>query len=344
MKIAIVGLGAMGGLIAAKLIEANHEVRALARGKTLAALSERGLVIEQAHGQKSLALKASDRPEALGSHDLVIVSVKAPALPALAATIAHLRGESGVVLTAMNGVPWWFFHGFGGPCSDLRLKRIDPHGALDQMIPQSAVLGAVLHMSASTPAPAHVLHATGNRIILGEPGGGSSERLENLCSIFTGAGFVAEASMRIQDDIWYKLWGNMTMNPVSAITGATIDKILDDPEVSRFCVSVMEEAKRLGEGFGCHIEQSAQARNLLTRQLGAFKTSMLQDVEALRPVELDALLSVAQEIADHLSVNTPWIGALLGLCRLRMQCLGVYPHEVAKRSNTENDHACRDVP
>ena len=325
MRIAVVGLGAMGGLIAAKLIQANHEVCALARGETLAAVSRRGLVVEQDQAKNTYAIRASDQPEILGSQDLVIVSVKAPALPGLAASIARLRGQSGMVLTAMNGVPWWFFHGFGGPCGDLRLTSIDPHAALDTEIPRSANLGAVLHMSASTPEPAHVLHANGNRIILGEPGGGQSERLEHVCKMLNDAGFVAESSQRIQDDIWYKLWGNMTMNPVSAITGATIDKILDDPEVSRFCVSVMEEAKQLGERFGCHIEQSAQARNLLTRQLGAFKTSMLQDVEALRPVELDALLSVAQEIGRHLAFETPWINALLGLCRLRMQGLGLYP-------------------
>jgi 2-dehydropantoate 2-reductase len=326
MNIAIVGLGAMGGLIAAQLIQAGHHVKALARGQTLSAVRQGGLTLEQAGQQIKLPLKVSDQAQELGQHDLVIVAVKAPALPQLAEVIAQLRADNGVVLTAMNGVPWWFFQGFGGPCKDVRLRSVDPDAALDRAIPREALLGSVLHMSASTPSPGHVLHAMGSRMILGEPQGGASQRLDEVCSLFRSAGFAAEASLRIQDDIWFKLWGNMTMNPVSAITGATIDKMLGDPEVNRFCVSVMQEAKVIGERFGCLIQQSPEERNAVTKQLGAFKTSMLQDVEAMRPVELDALLTVVQEIAKHLGMDTPWISALLGLCRLRMQGLGLYPN------------------
>jgi 2-dehydropantoate 2-reductase len=326
MNIAIVGLGAMGGLIAAKLIQAGYQVKALARGQTLSTVRQGGLTLEQAGQQIKLPLKVSDQARELGQHDLVIVAVKAPALPHLAEAIAQLRADSGVVLTAMNGVPWWFFQGFGGPCKDLRLRSVDPDAALDRAIPRDALLGSVLHMSASTPSPGHVLHAMGTRVIFGEPKGGASQRLDEVCSLFRSAGFAAEASLRIQDDIWFKLWGNMTMNPVSAITGATIDKMLGDPEVNRFCVSVMQEAKVIGERFGCLIQQSPEQRNAVTKQLGAFKTSMLQDVEAMRPVELDALLTVVQEIAKHLGMDTPWISALLGLCRLRMQGLGLYPN------------------
>ena len=284
------------------------------------------MTLEQAGQQIKLPLKVSDQARELGQHDLVIVAVKAPALPQLAEVIAQLRADNGVVLTAMNGVPWWFFQGFGGPCKDVRLRSVDPDAALDRAIPREALLGSVLHMSASTPSPGHVLHAMGSRMILGEPQGGASQRLDEVCSLFRSAGFAAEASLRIQDDIWFKLWGNMTMNPVSAITGATIDKMLGDPEVNRFCVSVMQEAKVIGERFGCLIQQSPEQRNAVTKQLGAFKTSMLQDVEAMRPVELDALLTVVQEIAKHLGMDTPWISALLGLCRLRMQGLGLYPN------------------
>jgi len=326
MNIAIVGLGAMGGLIAAQLIQAGHQVKALARGQTLSAVRQGGLTLEQAGQQIKLPLKVSDQVRELGQHDLVIVAVKAPALPQLAEAIAQLRADNGVVLTAMNGVPWWFFQGFSGPCKDVRLRSVDPDASLDRAIPREALLGSVLHMSASTPSPGHVLHAMGSRIILGEPQGGASQRLSEVCSLFCSAGFAAEASLRIQDDIWFKLWGNMTMNPVSAITGATIDKMLGDPEVNRFCVSVMQEAKVIGERFGCLIQQSPEERNAVTKQLGAFKTSMLQDVEAMRPVELDALLTVVQEIAKHLGMDTPWISALLGLCRLRMQGLGLYPN------------------
>lgn len=331
MKIAIVGLGAMGGLIAARLLQAGHQVQALARGETLRHVRAQGLILDEAGVRSRLSLKVSDRAQELGEHDLVVVAVKAPALVPLAQAIAQLRGDKGLVLTAMNGVPWWFFQGFGGPCNDLKLKSIDPDAALDAAIPPQAVLGSVLHMSASTPAPGHVLHAMGSRIILGEPKGGSSERLRAVASLFASAGFAAETSLRIQDDIWFKLWGNMTMNPVSAITGATIDKILQDPQVNRFCVSVMQEAKVVGERFGCLIQQSPEERNAVTAQLGAFKTSMLQDVEAMRPVELDALLTVVQDIATCLGLDVPWIEALLGLCRLRMQGLGLYPRSIASR-------------
>ena len=254
MNIAIVGLGAMGGLIAAKLIQAGYQVKALARGQTLSAVRQGGLTLEQAGQQIKLPLKVSDQARELGQHDLVIVAVKAPALPHLAEAIAQLRADSGVVLTAMNGVPWWFFQGFGGPCKDLRLRSVDPDAALDRAIPRDALLGSVLHMSASTPSPGHVLHAMGTRVIFGEPQGGASQRLDEVCGLFRSAGFAAEASLRIQDDIWFKLWGNMTMNPVSAITGATIDKMLGDPEVNRFCVSVMQEEKVISEQFGCLIQ------------------------------------------------------------------------------------------
>ncbi|NCX44073.1 MAG: 2-dehydropantoate 2-reductase [Betaproteobacteria bacterium] len=326
MKIAVVGLGAMGGLIAAKLVQAGYQVQALARGKTLQAVQTHGLQLEQAEGLLRVDLVVSDQAERLGKHDLVIVAVKAQALAGLAGSIASLRADDGVVLTAMNGVPWWFFQGLGGSLNGLKLKTVDPEGLLDRSIPHQAIIGAVLHMSASTPSPAKVLHAMGSRIIVGEPGGGSSQRLEALTHLLRSVGFAAEASMRIQDDIWFKLWGNMTMNPVSAITGATIDKILDDPAVYRLCVDVMQEARLLGESFGCCIDQTPQERQAVTRQLGAFKTSMLQDVEASRPVELDALLTVVHEIARQLAVETPWIDALLGLSRLTMQTRGLYPH------------------
>ncbi|NBT01129.1 MAG: 2-dehydropantoate 2-reductase, partial [Betaproteobacteria bacterium] len=202
MNIAIVGLGAMGGLIAAQLIQAGHHVKALARGQTLSAVRQGGLTLEQAGQQIKLPLKVSDQAQELGQHDLVIVAVKAPALPQLAEVIAQLRADNGVVLTAMNGVPWWFFQGFGGPCKDVRLRSVDPDAALDRAIPREALLGSVLHMSASTPSPGHVLHAMGSRMILGEPQGGASQRLDEVCSLFRSAGFAAEASLRIQDDIW----------------------------------------------------------------------------------------------------------------------------------------------
>ncbi|MFM7255985.1 MAG: 2-dehydropantoate 2-reductase [Betaproteobacteria bacterium] len=325
MRVAVLGLGAMGGLFAALLVRSGVSVSALARGETLQRLLSRGLILEMNSQQTTHAIPASHDPLVLGKHDLVIVAVKAPALPALAHSIEALRAPGGVVLSAMNGVPWWFFQGFGGVCEGMRLQTVDPGGMLAATIPPGAVLGSVLHMSASTPAPAHVLHATGLRVILGEPSGEMSGRLARIAACFQQAGFAVETSPRIHDDIWFKLWGNMTMNPISALTGATIDRMLDDPQVSRFCLAVMREAREIGERFGCRIAQQAEERNAVTRKLGAFRTSMLQDVEAGRPVELDALLGVVKEIAQALGCAVPAIDALLGLTRLRMQTLGLYP-------------------
>ena len=326
-KICIYGAGAIGGWIGARLAQRpGVTLSVVARGETLLQLQAHGLQLHSGDQTQFAKVQASAQPAALGIQDLVIIAVKAPSMPDVAKQIQALIGPNTIVMTAMNGVPWWFFQGFGGPCKDLRLRSVDPDAALDRAIPRDALLGSVLHMSASTPSPGHVLHAMGTRVIFGEPQGGASQRLDEVCGLFRSAGFAAEASLRIQDDIWFKLWGNMTMNPVSAITGATIDKMLGDPEVNRFCVSVMQEAKVIGERFGCLIQQSPEQRNAVTKQLGAFKTSMLQDVEAMRPVELDALLTVVQEIAKHLGMDTPWISALLGLCRLRMQGLGLYPN------------------
>jgi 2-dehydropantoate 2-reductase len=186
------------------------------------------------------------------------------------------------------------------------------------------VIGCVVHATCSTPEPGLVRHGFGRRLILGEPRGGTSARLESLVGLLCDAGFEAEASARIQQDIWYKLWGNMTMNPVSALTGATCDRILDDPLVRRFCLDVMAEANTIGERIGCPIEQSGEDRNAITRKLGAFKTSMLQDVEAGRPIELDALVTVVHEIGRKVGIATPNIDALLGLVRLQAQVKGLY--------------------
>lgn len=252
------------------------------------------------------------------------MAVKAPSLAAVAAGIAPLLAPHTVVLTAMNGVPWWFFEGASGAHAGMQLDAVDPGGRIAAAIPVQHVIGCVVHATCSTPEPGLVRHGVGQRLILGEPRGGTSARLESLMGLLCKAGFEAEASTHIQQDIWYKLWGNMTMNPVSALTGATCDRILDDPLVRRFCLDVMAEAKAIGEHIGCPIEQSGEDRNAVTRKLGAFKTSMLQDVEAGRPVELDALVTVVHEIGRKLGIATPNIDALLGLARLQAQAKGLY--------------------
>ncbi len=328
MKVCIVGAGAIGGLFAGWLgsrpPDDHLELSALARGATLAALQRDGLRLQgQGAEPVSVPIRASDDAAALGSQDLVILAVKAPALSAVAPSIGRLLGPDTQVLVAMNGVPWWFFDGLAGECEGLRLRAADPTGVLHDSIPMRHIIGCVVHLSSTSPSPGVVRHVMGNGLIIGEPHGGSSARVRELAQWLGRAGFGVTVSERIQRDIWYKLWGNMTINPVSALTGATADLVLDDPLVRGFVTAVMLEARAIGARIGCEIDQTPEERHQVTRKLGAFKTSMLQDVEAGRPLEIDALLGTVREIGQHLAMPTPNLDALLGLVGLMARVRGL---------------------
>lgn len=325
MKICIYGAGAVGGFIGTKLAHAGCEVSAIARGATLSALKEHGLRLESAGNNFAAKVVATDNPAELGVQDLVIVAVKATALVEVAKKIAPLIGPDTIVLTAMNGISWWFFDGFGGKYAGTRLVSADPDGSISRAIPTRNVVGCVVHGSFSINEPGFARHGFGKRLIIGEPDGSDSGRLLQLAQLLRKADMDIEVSCSIQTDIWFKLWGNMTMNPISALTGATCDQMLDDPLVYRFCLDVMAEAARIGAKIGCPISQSGEERTAVTRQLGAFKTSMLQDVEAGRAVELDALVSTVREIGQMVGEVTPNIDALLGLARLNARVKGLYP-------------------
>ena len=324
MKICIYGAGAIGGWIVARLAAIGEPVSVVARGATLAALHTHGLRLQQAEGLLQVPVQAADNAAALGVQDLVVVAVKAPALAEVARDIAPLLGPHTMVLTAMNGVPWWFFQGFGGAYAGTSLKAVDASGAIAAAIPARHVVGCVVHASCALQAPGVVQHHFGNKLILGEPSGQQTERAKALAALLKRAGFEAPLSEQIQRDTWYKLWGNMTVNPVSALTGATTDLILDDPLVRDFISQVMREAKEIGARIGIPIDQQPEDRHAVTRKLGAFKTSMLQDVEAGKPVELDALVTVVQELGVLTAVPTPFTDALLGLARLQARVKGLY--------------------
>jgi 2-dehydropantoate 2-reductase len=325
MKICIYGVGAVGGFIGAKLAHAGHEVNAVARGTTLEALRECGLRLQSDGILFSEKVNATDDAAELGVQDLVVVAVKATAMVSVAHRIAPLIGPGTIVLTAMNGVPWWFFDGFGGEYAGTRLTSVDPDGAIAAAIPARNAVGCVVHGSFSLDGPGFVRHGFGKRLIIGEPDGSDSGRIRKLAELLGKADLDIEVSGSIQSDLWFKLWGNMTMNPISAITGATCDLILDDPLVKQFCLDVMAEAGRIGDRIGCPIEQSGEERMAITRKLGAFKTSMLQDMEAGRAVELDALVSAVREIGQMTGEPTPNIDAMLGLARLQARMRGLYP-------------------
>ena len=331
-KVCIVGAGAIGGLVGARLAAAaGVETSALVRGATLVALRAHGWrLLEGGHLRKA-SVHAAEDAAVLGPQDLVVVAVKGPALPALAPRLAPLIAPHTLVLPAMNGVPWWFSQAMpalgGAP-----LSSVDPGGGIARAIPFTQVLGCVVHLSSSVSEPGVVQHRMGQGLIIGEPLGdrgdgneGGSARVRRVAEVLRLGAFDITVSPDVRRDAWYKLWGNLTMNPLSALTGATIDRVLADDLVREFCSAAMREAALVGERIGCPIAQSPEDRHAITAKLGAFKTSMLQDVEAGRGVELDAIVGAVREIARRVGVATPVIDGLLGITRLFARGRGLYP-------------------
>lgn len=325
MKVAIVGAGAIGGFIGTRLAQAGQcQLSALARGATLAALRDHGWRLQIGEQLLQAPCSASDDAAALGVQDLVIIAVKGQALAAVAQQIGPMIGPETLILPAMNGVPWWFGAG-NAAMGTAPLESVDAGGVIAAALPASQVLGCVVHASTSTPEAGLVSHKMGNGLIIGEPAGGVTPRAEQVGQLLRGAGFDVNVSPNIRQDIWYKLWGNMTLNPVSAITGATADRILDDQLVAEFCRAAMREAQQIGALIGCPIAETPEQRHLVTRKLGAFKSSMLQDANAGRTLELDALVAAVREIGQRVGVATPFIDAVLGLTRLFGRVHGLYP-------------------
>ncbi|NQW01460.1 MAG: 2-dehydropantoate 2-reductase [Rhodospirillales bacterium] len=325
MRVCIVGAGAIGSVIGARLAHAGQaQVSAVTRGETLEALRHHGWRMRAQGKTITGPVHASASAQDLGPQDVVFLTVKAPALGTVAQSLPPLLTPSTIVVPAMNGVPWWFCQGV--PQLDkIHFQSIDPRADIGKRIPVENVLGCVLHASARRIEPGLVEETMWHNLLIGEPFGGMSVRTGKIADLLSQAGCIAASSADIRSEIWYKLWGNMTMNPVSAITGATIDRILDDPLVRAFCSAAMREAAHVGEQIGCPIKQSPDDRHEATARLGAFKTSMLQDAEAGRELELDAIVGVVHEIALHLDIATPNIDALLGMTRLFARVRGLYP-------------------
>ena len=328
MKVCIVGAGAIGGWIGTRLAAAGVTVNAIARGDTLAALKAHGWRLQTADGLvQAPVAQASTQAADLGVQDLVIIAVKGPALTSVAQGLAPLLGPQTIVLPAMNGVPWWFCKGLPG--FEKPLDSVDPGGVIGRAIGFDHVMGCVVHASTATTEPGLVQHKGGNGLIVGEAAGGKSDRAQRVVDLLARGGFDVKHSDNVRQDIWYKLWGNLTMNPVSALTGATIDRILGDTLVRDFCSQAMREAQAIGARLGCAIDETPEARHAVTAKLGAFKTSMLQDVEAGRQIELDAIVGVVHEIGGRLDMPVPTVAAVLGLTRLMALGRGMYPDTVA---------------
>ncbi|HXZ00049.1 MAG TPA: 2-dehydropantoate 2-reductase [Stellaceae bacterium] len=317
MRIAVFGAGAIGGYIAAKLAGAGHAVSVVARGPHLQAMRDRGLVLDDGGAVRTLRLRATDRAEELGPQDLVVIATKAHALPDAAPAVASLIGADTVLLPAQNGIPWWFPYRAGAPLEGRPIAAADPDGSLMRHLDPARVIGCVVYMAAIVPEPGRVRFFTGNRLVLGEPDGGASQRLARLAEVLTAAGIKIETTERIRDAVWMKLWGNVAFNPLSVLTGADMKRMADDPGVLSVIRAVMRECQAVADRLGTRFDIDVDARLADARRLGAFKTSMLQDYEAGRPIELAPLVGAVIELGRTAGVQTPMLDAVDALTRMR---------------------------
>src|ERR671910_1606239 len=322
MKLCVYGAGAIGGLMAAWLSRSGHEVSLVARGAQLDAIRRDGLRVRSKGGTESFRIKAEAEPAKLGAQDYVLVTVKAQSLTGVADTIAPLLGKDTSVVTAMNGVPWWFFQGMKR--GDAHLESLDPGGKLSRAIPTERVVGCVIHLAASTPEPGVISHNMGAKLILGEPGGENTARTKRIADALAAAGFEIVVTNTIEKEFWVKLLGNVSFNPVSALTVSTADRLIENQEVKSYMVEIMREVLAIGRAVGVDANIDPEARIDMARALGPFKTSMLQDLEAGKRLEIDGLLAGTLEIARKAGVRAPFTESLFGLIRARAQSTGQY--------------------
>ena len=308
MNICIVGAGAIGGWIAARLGLAGNDVSVVARGATLEAIDTQGLLLTDAGDTRCVAVNATADPSALGVQDLLVIAVKAPGLPEIAQSVVPLVGPQTQIIPMLNGVPWWF--------TDDPLWSVDPELTIADVLPVEQVAGCVVHASCFRSAANHVTVKHADKLILGEPDGGPSDRIDHLCTLFRNAGISCDASEDVRREVWYKLWGNATLNPMSALTRSTADKLHHDTTIRTMMIDAMDELAANGAAIDCQITQTAEDRMAVTARLGAFKSSMLQDVEAGRPIELEALLGAPREIAARVGIATPQLDRLYAMTRL----------------------------
>ena len=310
MRFAIAGAGAVGAYLGALMSRAGLNVTLLARGATLAAIAEHGVVVTGAGGEITAHPPATDDPAAIGPVDTVFLAVKAHALPTLAPRLAPLLGPETTVVSLQNGIPWWFF-------PDMRIERLDPDGAISAAIERRRVAGGIVYFATENEAPGVVRHIDGNRLSLGEPDGGRSERCRVIAQTLVAAGLRCPVTAHLREEIWVKLLGNLALNPISALTGATLAGILGDPATRALAAEIMAEGAALGEKLGIHLPVSIEQRLAGAEKVGEHKTSMLQDLEAGRPLELEAIAGAALEIAEKLGVPMPRTGAVYACTRLR---------------------------
>ncbi len=296
MRIGVFGAGAIGGLLGARLAAAGEDVTFVARGPHLTAMQTNGVTLLS--GGERLVVRprcVADAAEA-GIQDYVIVTLKAHALPAAAAAIGRMMGPDSALVTGVNGIPYWYFHGLDSPFRGRIVESVDPAGAVSRELPPSQAIGCVVYPAAEVMAPGVIAHTYGDRFSLGEPDGSRSARVEALSKAIIAAGLKAPVRPRIRDEIWVKLWGNLCFNPLSALTGATLDVLTARPDLRAVCAAMMAEAQRVAEALGVRFAITLDKRIEGAAEVGAHRTSMLQDLERGRPMEIDALLGAVVEL------------------------------------------------
>jgi 2-dehydropantoate 2-reductase len=325
MKFCIYGAGAIGGYLAVELALSGQEVCVVARGAHLEAIRKRGLTLK-IHGKEKVANVAADsHPGAFGQQDVVICALKAHQALESAADFAPLLGPDTCVVTAMNGIPWWYFYKSGGPFEGRHLNSVDPDGRQWNIIGPQRAIGCVVEPACEVIAPGVIAHYQFNRFIVGEPDGSRSARVQELSKILTAATFDAPVRDNIRWNIWLKLWGNVCFNPVSALTGATLGRMTGDPDLRALCKTMMQETQAVNEALDVHIPADMMDRRLAGAAAAAdHKMSMLQDLERGRSLEIDALVGVVQELGRLTSVRTPVIDAVLALIKERARAAGLY--------------------
>jgi 2-dehydropantoate 2-reductase len=323
MRVCVIGAGAIGGLVAARLALAGADVRVVARGAHLEAIRARGLSLTDASGTRVVRVEAAADPASLGPQDVVVTGLKAMQLPAAADGVARLLGPETVLVPALNGIPWWHGHGDAAPAFAGPLEAVDPGGTLWRTLPPERVVGCVVYLASSVRAPGEIVHAAENRLVLGEPDGRDTPRLAAVAGAFAAAGFEVRSTGRIRDALWTKLLGNASFNPLSCLTLAPVDRMMADPGVKAAGVAIMRELTAVAEAVGVRIEVDIPTRLSAAGRLGAFRTSMLQDLEARRPLELDAILGGPIAIARRAGVPVPMTEAVEAMTRQLAVSLGL---------------------
>ena len=316
MRIVIAGAGAIGGYIGARLARVGADVVLFARGPHLAAMKERGLRVMSPDGDFEVTPAVTGDLATVGPSDVVFLGVKAHALTALAPTLGPVLGPETVVVSTQNGIPWWYFQGVGGELDGLRLERVDPGGVIAGAIEPRRVVGSLAYFATDIPEPGVIRHTEGNRISFGEPNGTKSERARAIAEALIAAGFRCPVTPRFRHEIWVKLLGNVAFNPISALTRGTLEELARDPEVSKVVRDIMVESETVAARLGIELPISIEQRMAGAEKVGAHKTSMLQDYEARRPLELEAVVGAVVELGERLGVPMPVTRAVYACAKM----------------------------